>query len=305
MTSPSGFFYAFLTAQGEFIVARGDPSTMDKPDVLWSSQSAQPKDSNTYEASISNVFFAIMRQDGELIFRVVGQGAPPSDDWTPTVRLEDDGALRIHFLSPNGTDTIGWTSNATDPVADVVEIKSIDYDVANAVVSNPTPEGLYSQTVTNDSDHQQTSSVTGSVNVELTSGWSDSLAVKVGVSTTFSAGIPAIASGKVTVSLDVTNTYTWNGSSSTSQSFGFNTPVTVDPHTTVEVLIVATQSTITVPYVLTGKFTLQSGTAVQGTIHGMYTGTDSHDLTVKYVNQGQDDFTARPLLPSELTRQSH
>lgn len=307
MMSPSGFFYAFLTTQGEFIVARGNPSKMDSPDVLWSSQTSQPAGSDTYSASMVSTFFGIQRDsDGKYIFIVYGQGAPPMGwAWTPSLQLEDDGSLQIHFVSPDGTDTIGWTNNTTDPVADVVSISSIDYDVPNAVISNSTPEGLFSQTVTNNTSEPQSSTITGSKTVTLTSGWSDSLAVKVGVSTTFSAGIPVVAQGKVTVSVDVTNTYTWNGSSSTSQTFGFNVPVQVPAGGKTQVLIAATQSTITVPYMLTGQFTLQSGTQVQGTVHGMYTGTDSHDLQVTFVSDPSDGFTIRRLSPDEVTPQPH
>ena len=41
-------------------------------------------------------------------------------------------------------------------------------------------------------------------------------------------------------------------------------------------------STIAVPYTLTGTFVFKSGARMPGTMRGLYTGTNSHDLTVTY-----------------------
>jgi hypothetical protein len=172
----------------------------------------------------------------------------------------------------------------TDPVEDV-EIASIEYDVAAAKTLQSGPAELYHQTVRNDTMQSQTSSITGSAMVSETSGWSDALAVKVGVSTSFKTGVPFIAEGKVQVSLEVTNTYTWNGSTTNTKAWGFNTPVTVAPHTVVVGLVSATLSTIAVPYTLKGTFLLKSGARIPGAVTGIYTGTNSHDLTVTFIQR--------------------
>jgi hypothetical protein len=53
-------------------------------------------------------------------------------------------------------------------------------------------------------------------------------------------------------------------------------------------LVAATLSTIAVPYTLTGTFILKSGARVQGSATGIYTGSNSHDLTVTFIQQNQD-----------------
>jgi len=193
------------------------------------------------------------------------------------------------FASNKGTgpaDNRGfvWGTMATDPVEDV-EIASIEYDVAAAKTLQSGPAELYRQTVRNDTTQAQTSSINGSATVSETSGWSDSLAVKVGVSTSFKTGVPFIAEGKVQVSVEVTNTYTWNGSTTKSKTWGFNTPVNVPPHTVIVGLVSATLSTIAMPYTLKGTFLLKSGARIPGSVTGIYTGTNSHDLTVTFIQR--------------------
>jgi hypothetical protein len=48
------------------------------------------------------------------------------------------------------------------------------------------------------------------------------------------------------------------------------------------VIVSTTLSTIAVPYTLTGTFVFKSGTRMPGTVTGLYTGSNSHDLTVTY-----------------------
>jgi hypothetical protein len=154
--------------------------------------------------------------------------------------------------------------------------------------------------VRNRTTQTQSSSISGSASVSETSGWSDSLAVKVGVSTSFKTGIPFVAEGKVTVSVDVTNTYTWNGSKTKTKTWGFNTPVSVPPHTSIVALVSATVSTIAVPYTLTGIFVLKSRVRIPGTIKGIYMGTNSHDLTVTFIQQ--DAATSEIRLSTQALR---
>jgi hypothetical protein len=174
----------------------------------------------------------------------------------------------------------------TDLISDF-EISKIDYDVANAQVLQSGPAELYRQTVTNRTTQAQTSTISGSETVTETSGWSDSLSIKVGVKTSFKTGVPIIAEGKVEVSAEISNTYTWSGSESRSKTWSFSSPVTVPPGGVSTVLVTATMSTIAVPYTATGMAVFKSGERVAGQITGVYTGTNSHDLTVTFVKLNQ------------------
>ena len=122
--------------------------------------------------------------------------------------------------------------------------------------------------------------------VTETRGWSNALAVKIGASVKISAtvGVPGVASvsKELTISAEVCNTYTWNGSKSESKSWQFSTPVKVPPYKKYVAYITVCMSTIIVPYVLNAKVKLKSGALAWAIIYGEYTGTNSHDLAVSF-----------------------
>lgn len=182
------------------------------------------------------------------------------DSWATRLRIED-----------------------SDPINDI-KPTSITYDVEHATFTNPnrTVE-LYRQTVKNDSPTTQISTVTGTRSVTELSGWSDTVGFKIGVSTSLSVGIPRIVDGKVTVSSELSNTYTWNGSTATTHTWGFNTPLAVPGNTTYVAIVNVSESDISVPYTLNVNYIHESGKVSTGTIQGTYTGKGcSHDLVVAF-----------------------
>lgn len=284
LVSTNGLFFAIIQSDGNFCVYRGS-GPGDNHGYLWGTQ----------QLADGGQFFAIVQADGNF---AVYKGTGPSDNrgyvWSLAKTapggqffavMQNDGNFCLYKgTGPADNHGFVWGTMAIDPVEDM-QIASVEYDVAAAKVLQSGPAELYRQTVRNNTTQAQTSSITGSATVSETSGWSDSLAVKVGVSTSFKTGVPFIAEGKIQVSLEVTNTYTWNGSTTTTKTWGFNTPVNVPPHTVIVGLVSATLSTIAVPYTLHGIFLLKSGAKIPGVVSGIYTGTNSHDLTVTFVQQ--------------------
>ncbi|MHC5053441.1 MAG: ETX/MTX2 family pore-forming toxin [Planctomycetota bacterium] len=194
------------------------------------------------------------------------------------------GAVKKNAAADHDTWATRLRIQDADPIVDV-EIVCIDYDLDKARILGSGPVELYRQQVRNNSSVPQTSSIKGSQSVEETSGWSDSRGFKIGVKTEFKTGIPFIAEGKVEVSAEVSNTYTWNESTKRSQAWSFDTPVTVPPHAVIVALVSVKVSTLSVPYTLKGTFVHKSGARVDGSISGIYTGSNSHDLQVTYLQQ--------------------
>lgn len=302
--SKNGLFVAGVQPDGNLCVYRVD---LDKGGVyLWGSQALGD----------GGKFFTIVQADGNLC---VYHGADTSSQgkwlWGSQVTaaggkfflvLQDDGNLCVY--KGTGLENQGdlvWNAGCTDSLKDVSEIISLTYDLARA---ETTPEGisdLYKETVHNNTAQTQTSSITGSVSVSETSGWSDTLGFKVGVSTSFKTGVPFIAEGKVTVSVEVSNTYTWNNSTTTTKTWGFNTPVSVPANSSVSAVVSASRSTIVVPYAQIVILEFKSGVKVKARIDGKYKGSHCHDLTVSFNNaalKGVAGETTRRAL--EITSES-
>jgi hypothetical protein len=281
--SASRMFFAIQQSDGNFCVYHGS-GPQDQQSWLWGTQATGP----------GGEYFAAQQRDGNFC---VYRGADPAHQgnflWGSMATgpegdyfaaLQDDGNFCVYKgTGPGDNRGFVWASMKTDLISDF-QISKIDYDVAHAEVLQSGPAELYRQTVTNRTTSAQTSTVSGSETVTETSGWSDSLGFKVGVKTSFETGIPFVAEGKVEVSAEVSNTYTWNGSQSTAKTWAFSTPVTVPPGGVSSVIITATMSTIAVPYTATGTAVFKSGAKVAGQITGLYTGTNSHDLTVTFAS---------------------
>jgi hypothetical protein len=242
----AGQYFAIMQNDGNFCVYKGSGPD-DKREPIWCSMK--------YPGA--GQYFAIMQNDGNFC---VYKGSGPDDKREPI-----------------------WCSMVY--IADIPEIISIDYDINAAVILQSGPAELYRQTVKNNTDEPQSNTIGGSASLTETSGWSNAVAVTFNSSATFKTGIPIIANAEVQLSLSVSDTYTWEGSISKTKTWEFSTPVSVPPRMTIVCLVYASVSTIAVPYTLKGIARLNSGIRLPVQIKGIYTGTNSHDLSVTFIQQ--------------------
>ncbi len=125
--------------------------------------------------------------------------------------------------------------------------------------------------------------MSNSKSVQETSEWSDALGAKVGVKSEYSCGIPLLAEDNVEVSVEVSNTYTWSGQNTRTRTWSWNFPVHVPPYHVIEASMLVTNSTLSVPFVLTGTPAHNPITRLpKAKLSGTYTGANSHGLTVTY-----------------------
>ncbi len=145
--------------------------------------------------------------------------------------LEDDGNVCVYKLidghRPPSNPRL-WQSGTTDPVVDY-DISKLDYDLGAAKIVELIDLSIYSGSLENPTNRDGTFHIGNTESTPIMSGWSDSLAIKVGIKTTFDAGIPLIGDGKVELSLETTNTYTWNGSTTETRSFTWSADIIAGP----------------------------------------------------------------------------
>lgn len=281
LVSNNGCFFAVMQGDGNFCVYRGSGPANTVGTAMWNSQSAQS----------AGDFFLAMQADGNLC---VYPGTPTSPTggalWhsgnaqSPAsygLIMQDDGNLCVYSDSPSNSNCV-WNASVTDPITDVVNITNLVYQLDKAKVIPGDPDVIYNHPSTNSTSVAQTQTLSGSTAVNDTEGWSDTLGLKIGVKTSFEVGIPVIAEGKVEVSAEVSNAYTWNGSITTSNTWSWSANVVVPPQTTVLVNVAVAESTITVPYTITGTVLYTSGAKLTTSLPGTYTGLNAHDITTTY-----------------------
>jgi hypothetical protein len=270
LTSPSGYFFAIMQGDGHFCVYRGS-GPQSSAGYLWGSDNIGPNGS--YSAVMqSDGNFCVYNQSGGYLWGIGAHSGGPF-----TLCMQDDGNLCVY-----GAGGWVWGSQVTDPVTDCTNITAIKFDVSKATYVSVTPGNVYSTQVSNTTPTPQVSTIGGSYTVTETSGWSNALSLKIGVKTSFKTGLPVVAEGQVEISAEVTDTYTWNGSSSAATAFTFSAAVNVPPNSTMKCNVMVSMSTIALPYALTGTLLYASGATAQGTLQGTYTGTTSGDVNVTY-----------------------
>ena len=282
IVSDNGLFIAILQRDGSFCVFRG-LDIGQAEGQLW--HTGKPGDDGDY--------FALLQTDGNFcIYR--GTGLHDNQGWhwgTQTTAegaafyavLQDDGNFCIRKGSGLG-DSAGllWASGITDRVDRIEEVLHIEYDLAAAYVLRTSPASLYSETLSNRNPQTEISTVSGSVTVTETSAWTDTLALRAGNGGAgFSPNLPVMAGGRVVLAT-ASVSYVRNGANTGNQHWGFATPVTVPPYATRRVVVSATYSTISVPYILIGRLRFESGAEVIGTVRGVYMGSNAHDLMASY-----------------------
>ncbi|MEU8261571.1 ETX/MTX2 family pore-forming toxin [Micromonospora sp. NPDC048999] len=178
-----------------------------------------------------------------------------------------------------------------DDIVDFVAY-NISYDIAHAVLTGASLEQLDKVTNRNDTTLQQSTEISGSRTATDSEGWSDTVGIKVTVSTGFKTGIPILAEGKITVTAEGTYSYTQNGSHQRAQTFSWRQPVLVPARSIVEATVTITHSTISVPYTLTGEFVYRSGARAAGSVNGMFSGGNSENLSVNLKQYNLDGTPA-------------
>jgi hypothetical protein len=309
LVSSNGVFVALMQSDGNLVVYRGQNAVGKAPTQeqgsLWQSGSS----------GSGGVFVAIVQSDGNFVvypgLDAIGK-APTQEQgslWSSRssgsggqffVVLNDDGNLTINSGTPSTPGNSIWQSGATDPVVGYATITSVVYDLPTAVVTNSPPTALLTVPLVNDTPQPQPYTVNRTVTVTQVSGWSDSLGLQIGARSDFKAQYPFLVEGKVELSLSITNTFTWNSSTSTTQSWNVTAgPVQVPAGQTIIATISATSSSISVPYTLTGILTLQSGAQVSGQIQGTYNGVNCWNCTVE-LSVGQPN-SSPVKLPTTVT----
>lgn len=249
--SPSSLYYAIMQGDGNFCIYRGT-GPEDEHGYLWSSK----------KTGSGGKFFAMMQDDGNFS---IYEGTGPDD--------------RRKNL---------WNSGKTDPVADY-EIREINYELDKAEILSQGKTQLDQIEWANDDSESLDFNLSETYSVEEVSSWSDSLKAKVGVETNFKVGIPIFADGKVKVSVEVENMYTWSGSTKRTKSWTVNQPIKIRPRMKALIFIKTSMSTISVPYTLEGTLIFNSGDRWGGEIKGRYNGSNSHDITAEIRQIGIKD----------------
>ncbi|MGO4380195.1 hypothetical protein AB4Z19_18105 [Pseudoduganella sp. RAF19] len=284
IVSDNGLFFATLREDGCFAIYRGIDDT-DPDALLWES-TRKPAE---------GPFFALVQGDGNFcIYQGTDLEHNAGWHWGSQMTakgnrfygtLQDDGNFSIRKgSSPQDSCGLIWASGATDRVESIVEVLHIEYELEQACVLRTSPASLYSETINNTREAQETHRVLGAIAVTETTAWTNAMSARYCADSHFRAPVP-IMDGDEFRLCDEAKRYEPNGAQTSTRNWGFNTPVCVEAQTAVRAAIAVTYSTIAVPYVLLGQLRFESGVRVIGPVKGAFLGTNAHSLVATFAPQ--------------------
>jgi hypothetical protein len=155
-------------------------------------------------------------------------------------------------------------------------IESVDYKTDEGKIKNTVPVELMRQTLSNDSDVEQTFSFKVNKSETHTSTFEYSSGFTVKIGTEFKAGIPVV--GKFGLNVETTNCQTWTFGYSTEskKTYATDFPIKAPPRTKIIAVTYIKKATLSVPYIMHLK---SKKTGVKVDTYGTYSGITTWDLT--------------------------
>ncbi|KAH9319350.1 hypothetical protein KI387_021119, partial [Taxus chinensis] len=161
-------------------------------------------------------------------------------------------------------------------------VRSVVYDVDSADISQGQALILGTNTATNNTTNPATVELPFTYTDKKSRSWNNSVSFTTGISATFTAGVPEVASTSITISSEITTVTEWGGTEETEKSVGANYHVTVDPGKTVQVDLQATLAKCDVKFSYEQVDLLTTGeTVVTPKTDGLYKGMNY--INIRYV----------------------
>jgi hypothetical protein len=207
------------------------------------------------------------------------------DEFLPAAKAAQNVCATALNVGATGSDTT--VCKTIDQVQEFVGY-SLSYDLAHVQILHSQLRTLDTVTNVNATNVQQSTTVSGSQTDTETHGWETTFTLKA--TAKFSVGIPLIHKTEFTIE----GSCAWkkNESESHQQVFAWQQPVIVPAKSKVEAKVAVTDTSISVPYTLSGQYLYRSGATVAGAIGGTFNGTAGHDLEVSLTQYNLDGTPA-------------
>jgi hypothetical protein len=159
-----------------------------------------------------------------------------------------------------------------------------NYDLAAARIVTSRPIVLFTQELINNTGTEQTQNFTVNKTTQQQHTWAVARAIQISGQTTFRAAVPYL---DVTIMLraQVTRSWNWGQTNTTTQSWTATVPVRVPPNTTMRAIALVTESKLNVPFEIT--WTSRRDRSQTMRTRGVYEG-------LSYTNLRTEWTTVRP-----------
>ncbi|KAK0434818.1 hypothetical protein EV421DRAFT_1277205 [Armillaria borealis] len=164
------------------------------------------------------------------------------------------------------------------------EIFDVNYNISDAQIRKATPVIALSTSVRNDSDGDANQTLTYSYEKSKVGTWNNTAGVTIGVSTTFSAGVPFVASAEFEVSVSTSYSHEWGGEEGETETISSSTSVTVPSKKKARATIIIRNAQIDVRFTYKERTLWTNGQSEENVKSGVYKNVDSWHVDVQLDN---------------------
>ncbi|PBK93639.1 Aerolisin/ETX pore-forming domain-containing protein [Armillaria gallica] len=164
------------------------------------------------------------------------------------------------------------------------EIFDVNYDISGAQIREATPVIALSTSVRNDSDGDANQTLTYSYEKSKVGTWNNTAGVTIGVSTSFEAGVPFVASAEFEVSVSASYSHEWGGEEGETETISSSTTVTVPPKKKARATIIIRNAQIDVGFTYKERILWTNGQSEENVKSGVYKNVDSWHVDVQLDN---------------------
>ena len=290
--SRNGLFTAWMNVDGDFMIGLGDNWNQAANRVFqswdtayykqWASKNPGRGPKPGYNKAIMEPPYFRVYQGGDTADRIsweVRGISRPANDGKLGIVLTNDGRLMIH--PTNGTTAASFVTDASDRLVDEENIRWTKMKYGTAII---TPNGLPKEfaAITADNDlpdgPAQQAKLIISYRQTHSKSWKTITTLKIGAKTTLEAGVPFVAKGRVEISAELSQGFEWNKVDTTENAQTFELDVLVPPKSSVMAFMTWQESSIRIPFKVTGVGTFASGKTAQISFDGVYDGIACWDL---------------------------
>ncbi|XP_004305001.1 PREDICTED: uncharacterized protein LOC101297173 [Fragaria vesca subsp. vesca] len=165
-------------------------------------------------------------------------------------------------------------------------IYNVNFNLLDARIYSNEPELVTGQSFNNVTSLPQNMELTFTYTQSKTSTWNATVSTTVGVSTTFRTGVPFIADGEISTSLETTTTYEWGRSYTEEETRTDTIAITAPPMRRVTVSRIETRGSCDVPFSYTQEDTLYNWEKKEYQKHdGLYKGVNSFNIHYQAIEE--------------------
>ncbi|CCM00540.1 uncharacterized protein FIBRA_02574 [Fibroporia radiculosa] len=169
------------------------------------------------------------------------------------------------------------------------DIYDIHYNLAGAQIRGLPPTTILITSISNNSDSPASRELYLSYKASEDGTWNNAAGIEIGISSSFSAGVPSISSTDMGISISKPCTHLWGGTAQVEKTVSETVTVTVPPRKKAKAIVALQNAEIIVGFTYRKRTLYTNGRMEDEVEQGIYRNVDSYHINVQLTDWESTD----------------